>query len=53
MENKNIAWLGIIGFAVFMVSFLADADSEGMVYYAGLIMFYTGVIWGWVRLFKS
>ena len=53
MTNKNIAWLGIIGFAVFMVSFLADEDNEGMVYYAGLIMFYTGVIWGWVILLKS
>ena len=53
MTNKNIAWLGIIGFAVFLVSYLADSNNEGMVYYAGLIMFYTGIIWGWSRLFKS
>jgi len=53
MTNKQIAWLGIVGFAVFMASYLGDPSSEGMVYYAGLIAFYAGVIWGWVRLLKS
>ncbi|MCK9370956.1 hypothetical protein M0R04_13680 [Candidatus Dojkabacteria bacterium] len=52
MTNKQIALLGIIGFAVFMVSYLSDPTSEGLLYYGGLIAFYVGVIWGWVRLFK-
>ena len=53
MKDKQVAWLGLIGFGVFLVSYLADSSSEGVLFWAGLIAFYTGVVWAWVKLFKS
>lgn len=53
MSNKNVAWLGIIGFAIFMISFITDPNAEGLFYYLGLAGFYVGVVWAWVILLKS
>jgi hypothetical protein len=53
MTNKNIAWVTVIGYGVYMVSYLANSSGEGFLYYAGAIAFYFGVIYGVVRLFKS
>lgn len=53
MSNKNVALLGIIGFAIFMISFMTDSNSEGLFYYIGLVGFYVGVVWAWVILLKS
>ena len=53
MTNKNIAWTTVIGLAVFFVSVLADENNEGVLFYAGMLVFWFGVIYGLVRLFKS
>jgi hypothetical protein len=52
MTNKNVALIGIIGFAIFMIAYLSNENGEGLFYYVGLIGFYVGVVWGWIRLLK-
>ena len=59
MKNKQIASYAIISTVVFMIALVSGGDSyyaDGFTqfaYYAGIIGFYTFIIWGWVRLFKS
>ncbi len=57
LKDKQIASYAIIGIIVYLIAYMSGGvNNDGMVvffYWGGLIAFYTFVIWGWVRLFKS
>jgi hypothetical protein len=59
MTNKQIAAWTIISFVIFAIAFVSGADetyADGLlkfIYIASIFGFYTFVIWGLVKLFKS